>query len=396
MSSISDRSPSSVWLVLPWSPKHQGGVTGVVQQIQAWWGDLDVRPQLVVNDWGASTPLAQGQSLHIRLHAVSTRGPLGFVTSLRHLPSTLWRTYQLLRQQSVVAVNFHYTDTAPFGVALLKRIGAYRGRLVISFHGTDVKPASGLIDRLVRSFCYGTADCLVACSASLADRMASTLGVQRDAVSVVPNGVDAGVFYPDAPLAIRFVDWLPSRYLISVGAFIARKAHGDLIDAFSSVSAVHPDLHLIIAGAPGPLLDESRLQIDALKLEGRVHLLVGLQQGELAGLLSKALLCVQAALAESMPLSVLEAGASGVPLAVSRIPGHVELIQEPETGFLFQAGSSESCAQAILGALSDMQAARSRADRFRKRVRTELTWSACVAAYRNLYGLGPTHATRSM
>lgn len=359
----------------------------MVQQLCTWWGNSAVRPQLVVNDWQASKPGFRGNVLHIRLQAISAHLPLRFLASLRHVPVTLWRTHRALRSQNVVAVNFHYTDTAPFGIALLKRIGVFRGRLVISFHGTDVREVNGLLERLLLRFCYGAADALVACSTSLADRMAATLPVQRAQVVVVRNGVDTEVFRPDAALTSQLAGRLPLRYLVSVGAFIARKAHRHLLEAFRTVAWAHPDLHLVIAGAPGPLLEDTRGQAEALQLAERVHMLVGLKQGEVAGVLSRAELCVQPALAESMPLSVLEAGAAGVPLAVSRIPGHDELIQEGQTGYLFEPACSESCAQVILQALNHAAQAKSQAHRFRELVRSELTWATCVAAYHRLYGI---------
>lgn len=382
-----------VFLVIPWAPSHQGGVTRVVQQIVAFWPDdgAQARPVLVVDDWNHPVENRAGDALYFRFRAWVVNGFLPTLVSFARLPAALYRIHKLLRADDVAAVNFHYTDYSPLGVALLKRLKFYRGRLVISFHGTDVCRVPNRLERWARLFCLRSADALVACSNSLADRAAETYGLDRGRFDVVLNGVDVATFRPGAPETEFFRQGggqrLPAEFIVNIGSFIPRKAHAALIDAFALVAPRFASLHLVIAGPTGPLLEELRLKIEAMGLAPRVHLLVGISAPDVAHLLAKARLCVQPALAESMPLSVLEAGACGVPVAASDIPGHDELVFEGRTGRLFRVADPRDCARVVSEMLQDPLLSQACADRFKQVINDELTWSNCVARYRRLYGV---------
>lgn len=77
----------------------------------------------------------------------------------------------------------------------------------------------------------------------------------------------------------------------------------------------------------------------------------------MAVLLSKAALFVQTSLTESLPLALLEAGASGTPAFVSDTPGHWDLARNYRTGRLFPLGDPSACAAAIAAMLDDPKAA---------------------------------------
>lgn len=377
-----------IWLVIPWAPVNQGGVTGVVQNLIRHWGTGDgPQPQLVVNDWQCATPDLRDDALHLRFQVALAGSPAALIKSLAYAPLALWRLWRLLRSRDVQAVNFHYTDLAPFGIALLKRWHLYAGRLVISFHGTDVRAARVGVEGWLQEFTYRHADALVACSNSLADRFAATTGIGRDRVSVVLNGANAAIFRPDAPMTPSLEGRLPSRFLASVGAYIPRKAHEDLLSAFALLSPEFADVHLCIAGADGECLPSLRAQADALGLGARVHFFRGLGPEDVAAFIARALLCVQPALAESMPLAVLEAGAAGTPLVVSDIPGHDELISDGSTGHRFKVRDASDCARVIETALHNESLTRQMAITFRNHVLANLTWEGCAREYRFLYGI---------
>lgn len=377
-----------VFLVIPWAPSHQGGVTKVVQQIGLFWGKTEVfQPVLVVDDWNHPAEHWSNGNLYFRFRALVIKGFLLSILSVLRLPLALYKINKLLRVHSVAVVNFHYTDYSPLGIAILKRLKFYRGRLVISFHGTDVRHAPNALERMLHLFCLRSADALVACSSSLADRAAATFGLDRRRFDVVLNGVDVATFHPGAPPTEALKGKLPEEFVVNIGSFIPRKAHHGLIDAFAIVAPRFPRLHLCLAGPDGPLLPELREKVGALGLGHRIHFFVGISAPDVAHLLTKARLCIQPALAESMPLSVLEAGACGVPVAASNIPGHDELIIDGETGRLFEVGDAPDCARIVSEMLLDAAGGKAFADRFRGIIHAQLTWPNCVGNYRRLYGI---------
>ena len=373
-------------LVLPWSPQHVGGVTGVVQSIiEHWPRESPFAPQLTVNDWFSPTPTQQVYGFSFRFDIVNVSSVRGLLTSLLRAPLTLFRTAKFLKRARVECVNFHYTDLGPLGIAILKALGLSRGTLVISFHGTDVRPPSGFIEAWLRAFIFRHADHVVACSRGLAARMISVAKVPPGKLRLVYNGVDTEVFRPDAPRPSSGLKDPPHRFIVSVGGFIERKAHADIISAFALLAADHPDLHLCIVGGPGPTRSALLKQAADAGLALRIHFLVGLQREAVAYLLASAELCVQAALVESFPLAVLEAGATGTPLAATNISGHDELIEDRATGRLFRSADPVDCHRVISEMLSDPHATRAVAVALRSLVLDSFTWKHCVCAYGELY-----------
>ena len=378
---------SSVLLVLPWSPALQGGVSGVVRQlVAALQREGGPTPLIVVNDWNQARPASDAGFTRVRLQTLVDSSWRSLMSSALRTPLTLWVTHRLLLQHRAVAVNFHYTDHAPLGVVLLKRLGLFRGRLVISFHGTDVHNNSRWLSRWLRAVCLRSADAVVACSSSLADRAAQTLDLDRSRISVIFNGVNSAVFRPGAPMTPTLAGRLPPRYLVNISSFLPKKAHSDLLSAFALLAARYPDLHLCLAGATGPTLDAVRDKAQRLGLSDRIHILVGLDSADVACLLAGAQLCVQPSLAESFPLALLEAAATGVPLAASNIAGHEELIVDQSTGALFRAGDAAHCAEVVGRTLDNMNTCKTMASGLGKRVTSDLTWEACARHYLAVYG----------
>ena len=379
-----DQRPSYLF-ILPWALDLVGGVNGVVKNLAKAMKEKGfLEPLIAINSWEDSTPRQSADDVRFRFSIFGAMSALGMLKAIVLAPLHLWRTFRLLQKYNAKAVNFHFPGIAPIGVAVLKRLGVFRGKLLLSYHGTDVAPPSGRIESLIRAFVLRSADHLVACSNSLAERMSSQFAIPVSRIDVIPNGVDASVFdgigRPDTSLPHQ----LPSTYMVNVGSFIPRKNHTLLLHAFALLKNRYPALHLCIAGADG---DERRVVQDAVRAHGlseRVHLFVDLDQFQVALLLSKATLCIQTSLAESFPLALLEACASGLPLVVSDIPGHQELVCNGRTGTSFPLGDPSACADAIAAMLDDPNAAARMAAEQKARVRKELTWASSMQQYERL------------
>ena len=376
---------SSYLLIMPWEMRFSGGVTVVVRNLaKAMMEKGFLEPLIVINSWEHSSPVQSTGILRFKFSIFGATSALGVLKAIVATPLRLWHTFRVLQDYNVQVVNFHFPGIAPFGIAVLKRLGVFRGKLLLSYHGTDVAQPSGRIERLILAFVRRSADHLVACSNGLAERMSSQFAIPVSTIDVIVNGVDASVFdgigRPDTSLPRQ----LPSTFIVSVGAFISRKNHTLLLHAFALLKDRYPALHLCIAGGEG---DERRAVEDAVRAHGfseRVHLFRELDETQVALLLSKATLCVQTSLAESFPLVILEAGASGIPIVASDIPGHQEVVCNGRTGSLFPLGDPFACADAIAAMLDDPNAAARMAAELRAHVRKDLTWASSLQQYEKL------------
>jgi glycosyltransferase involved in cell wall biosynthesis len=372
----------SLLVILPWSPDLAGGVSVVVRNLVRIWRKQDVPTTLLVSDWHSPKLSQDASAYRLRLSLGAYAPFAARVKAMLVAPRTLLRTWSLLRRRKITFTVFHYPSLEARGVALLKRLGLYKGQLVLAFHGSDVRtPEVGTEagwDGL-----FAAADAVTACSRSLARRVEQCFALPADSVVPVYNGVDSTVFRPEAranrpPLAL---DRDCDDYIVSVGTFTAIKGHRYLVEAFANIAQDYPRLGLLIVGRDGEEREALAAQAQALGLAARVQLMVGLEQAEVAALVADAVLCVQPSLQEAFGMAVIEAGACGVCVAASSVGGHLELLEHERTGVLFEPADPASLATALTGILADPQRRARIARAFQQEVAERYSWTACAASY---------------
>jgi len=367
-----------ILLVIPWSPLHPAGVSIVVRNLFEQYKQAGIDVMLCEDNWKHTSPmLDEGGWILFRLGIYGGSKFVALLKSLIVAPLRLCKLAFWLRGNSISAVNFHYVGTSSVSVAILKKMGVFRGNIVLSFHGTDVDAPKNGVERLIYKFMLANADTLTFCSKSLLQKAQTVFGyVHRDA-RVMYNGVDLAVFRP----GLAAFPALPLRYFVQVGTFIPRKRQAFLVDVFSRLSSSYPDLNLVLIGMEGPELESVRNASARYGLEGRVHVLIGLEPSQVAAALSNAVLCVQPSINEPFGIAAIEAGACGTPVVASRVEGHLETIEHDRTGLLFNADDIEDCCLNIRRTLDNDSFAREIAMRFRQSVSERFTWASCARAY---------------
>jgi len=375
-------SAVSLLIVLPWSPALPGGVSVVVRNLLRQWRAEGVAARLVVARWGASKVALDAEGYtNFQFGLLGALNLVALTKALVSAPIRLWRTWKLLRLQQISAVNFHYPSLDALGVALLRRVGLFKGRLVLSFHGTDVRLPSTPLEAFLWRWLFKMSSAITTCSKALAHEVALAYGVTEESISVIYNGVDADLFRPASASAQTIGPVLVTPYIVSVGSYIPRKGHILLLDAFAKVVPLLPGLRLVIVGMEGPERAVLFARAASLGLLETVTLWVNLKPAEVAAVMAGAALCVQPSIAEPFGLAVIEAGACSVPVLVSAVGGHVELIIDQQNGCLFAAGDTAQCAEKMLALLKQSDSAQKMAKRFRLEIQDKFTWQACAKAY---------------
>ena len=132
------------------------------------------------------------------------------------------------------------------------------------------------------------------------------------------------------------VKWrIDGRYLLFVGALDARKDPRALLDAWTAARVTHPDLRLLIAGAPGRQAPPS--MSGAIQL-GRVD------DEELADLYSAASCLLFPSRYEGFGLPCLEAMACGCPVAAFRNSSIPEVVNA--AGMMVEDGNGRALGDA--------------------------------------------------
>lgn len=165
-------------------------------------------------------------------------------------------------------------------------------------------------------------------------------GVAPENLSLIPNGVDTARFTPErsgaAFRASLGID--PDATLIGfVGRLSWEKGPDKFIHAARRIGDNFPEAHFTLVGE-GPAEPELRGLIDDMGLRDRVHM-VGLRR-DVEDVYPAFDLVVQTSRSEAMPLALLEAMASGVPIVAIAVGGVAELVEVGETGLLVSPGDS--------------------------------------------------------
>jgi glycosyltransferase involved in cell wall biosynthesis len=142
------------------------------------------------------------------------------------------------------------------------------------------------------------------------------------------------------------------KHVLFVGRLAAMKGVPLLLEAIATVRRVHPDLNVTIAG-DGP--DRAALEAQAVRLNlaDTVHFAGYQSQDAVADLLEAADMLVLPSFAEGVPVVLMEAMASRLPVIASRIAGIPELVEDGVSGLLVPAGDGEAVTRALDRLLGD-------------------------------------------
>jgi glycosyltransferase involved in cell wall biosynthesis len=173
-------------------------------------------------------------------------------------------------------------------------------------------------------------------------------------VRLIRNGIDLSQFRAtNARKETPFT-------VLCVARLVEKKGHKYLIEAASILQDRSIDVRFRIAGA-GILAPELRRQVDALGIQDRVQFLGSMSQNQLLDLYQTSHLYVLPSVVgsdgnrEGLPVSIVEALASGLPVISTLLAGIPEVVRDGENGFLVPARDSLSLADAIERLATDRQ-----------------------------------------
>jgi len=222
---------------------------------------------------------------------------------------------------------------------------------VVKLHGSDINLiAKEPGPRRMTSWALPQAARVVAVSRALADEVVA-LGVDRDRVSIVMNGVDGDLFKPGDREAARAELGLPDGPLaVYVGNLKPEKGVLDLGAAWGSVLRHVPNATLVVVG-DGPLQGE----LSALtKPHGeRVRLVARQPLERMPMFMAAADTLVLPSHHEGTPNVVLEALASGRRVVATSVGGVPDLITSHALGALVPPRDPDALADALVVALRE-------------------------------------------
>ena len=259
-------------------------------------------------------------------------------------------------------------------------------------HGRDMSDVDGssrryrMVRRVYRPFVHR----YVALSHDLEHYLIDGVGVPRDRVRHIYNGVDTERFQP-APAGRAGTDDMPvfdaDAFVVgTVGRMERVKDQANLVQAFLLAirdGSEHASrLRLVLVG-DGPMRGELEAMVQAAGAADRVWL-----AGERSDVpaMMRGLDCfVLPSLAEGISNTLLEAMASGLPVVATRVGANADLLEEGVTGFVVPRADPEALAAAILRYAADPALARRHGAAGRERAQQRFSIGRMVADYEDLY-----------
>lgn len=283
---------------------------------------------------------------------VSLRGA-AFAAAPFALAAGWWTARRVARRHRATVMHGHWV--VPGGVTAA--FAAPDLPLVVSLHGSDIFVAERVAAaRAAARAAFRRAAYVTACSSDLATR-AIRLGADPERIEVVPYGVDAARFRPDATAraAVRHELGVGGGVLLiaAAGRLVRKKGFEYLVDAMARL----PDAVLALAGE-GTLREALARRSAAAGVAERIRLLGNRTQDQVAALFAAADVIVAPSIrddagnVDGLPNVVMEALASGTPL-VTTSAGGIGAVVEHDVNALLVPERDAAAIAAAVGALRD-------------------------------------------
>jgi glycosyltransferase involved in cell wall biosynthesis len=320
-------------------------------------------------------------------------GRLGLTTAAYDAPALLgrsklhaiwsnWRLAQQLRRDGARLVHIH----TPVHYAALRWGLRWAGvKRVVHVHlETDAERIGWALQTCP--------ELIVTCAHAFVDRVRQALPADRQdkqRIVAVPNAVDVERFAPGAKTAAKQRVGAPvDRPLVLMLANLApHKGQETAIRAVALLMQRGIDVNCWLAGIErgGATTYTDRLKqlIGQCEVADRVRLMG--QRSDAPDLLRAADFFLLPSTCEGLPLSILEAQATGVPVLTAPTAGIPEVVKDGETGCLIAADNAAAYADRLQSLLDRPQIAGRIADAARAQVLANYTWPVYCRRIQQLY-----------
>jgi colanic acid/amylovoran biosynthesis glycosyltransferase len=244
-----------------------------------------------------------------------------------------------LRAFAPEVIHAHFA-TEP-AAAACELAGALRVPFTFTAHGHDIyrRPPPDFAQRAVR------AAAVVTVSQANARSIVERFGVPAAHVRVIACGVDTARFRPNGPPA-------SPPMIVCVARLAPVKNLDLLLEACAILRSRGLEFRAVLVGE-GRSRSELEAARERLDLADTCELVGAATQERVVSWWQRAAIAALTSDSEGMPVSLMEAGACGVPAVATAVGGVPELVDDEITGLLVPAGDAPALAAALERLLRD-------------------------------------------
>jgi glycosyltransferase involved in cell wall biosynthesis len=252
-----------------------------------------------------------------------------------------FRLYKLFKKEKPDVVHTHlYSTTYATPVSIITGVPTR----IHTIHSIAKKEV-GWLKRKVNKFFYKFCSLIpVAISPAVQESVISEYGLLTKKIPLIYNGVDIKKCIPKKSYIGNKI-----QTIIHIGSFKEAKNHLGLLESFKIVHDHAPNTLLKLIGI-GDLENSIEEKVKELDLEMDVEFL-GLKSN-VYPYLSESDIFVLPSIWEGMPISLIEAMATGLPIVATAVGGVPDMIENKVTGILVST-DNEQIARALLLLIND-------------------------------------------
>ena len=214
--------------------------------------------------------------------------------------------------------------------------------------------------------------------------------ISPEKITVIHHGFDSKIFQQEISqersdqIVSKFKIFAPSlslgqnsKFLLYVGAIQPRKNLSLLIEAFEKIKENHPEMKLVLAGAPAWKFESTLKKIDESIFKNDIIVTGTLPFSEIAVLYKNAEVFVFPSIYEGFGIPILEAFASGVPVVCGHNSSLIEVAGD--SALFFDTNSCTELCSRIEQIFDNPELKKELIDKGKERVKN-FTWEKCATA----------------
>lgn len=255
--------------------------------------------------------------------------------------------------------------------------------VITAFHSTRLwggKPSLGLLTR--RMCGYDARH--IAVAEGQKEYLVRDLGLQRNKICVIYNGIDLSKFNWAIPYEHEELGLPCGDYIGVVAALRPEKNLCMVIRAFAHIAEKNPNYHLVIVGEG---VERTRLEqlICDLELKNRIFMPGFIKDVERVYPLFRFVALSSYQVVETLPLCLLEAGACGLASVATKVGSVDEIIIDGVTGILVGAEDENAMTEAFSTLLGDSKSRKTMGVAARERIASVFNLTNMLVGHDTLF-----------
>lgn len=303
----------------------------------------------------------------------------------------LYTLIKTIKRNNYFFVQAHWIIPQGLVAVIANSLLRRKIKIMIISHGGDIFGQRSSFARYLMQWTLRRSDIIVGVSSPIKRAIELLSDKKLKNCSVIPMGVDTRIFNPFTPrISMDEMYGLGGLILLYVGRLSEKKGIKYLISAMPEILSNHPKAGLLIVG-DGELREELEEQVASLNLLDCSIVFAGsIANIHLPSYYASADVFISPSIVaksgdmEGLPVTLMEAMSSGIPVVTTALEGTLDLIEDRESGVLVEPSNSALIAEKVSELLDSPETRKEIGLRARALIIESFSWEQIAKKYADL------------